>query len=106
VADIDALNIVDDDGGPERRLSGREEVERLRRVLANIPPKCREAFELRKFDGLSQREIAGRMGIAESTVEKHLAKALRLVIKEMTASPFDGEPNWSVRGYDPRRKKR
>ncbi|MGI8839781.1 MAG: RNA polymerase sigma factor [Caulobacteraceae bacterium] len=106
MADIDALNIVDDDGGPERRLSGREEVERFRHVLASIPPKCREAFELRKFDGLSQREIAGRMGIAESTVEKHLSKALRLVIKEMTAAPFDGEPNWSNRAYDPRRKKR
>ncbi|HEY3814134.1 MAG TPA: RNA polymerase sigma factor [Caulobacteraceae bacterium] len=107
VADIDSLNIVDDDGGPERRLSGREDVERLKRVLETVPPKCREAFELRKFDGLSQREIAQKMGIAESTVEKHLAKALRLVMKEMAAPfPEGDEPSWSVRAYDSRRKKR
>lgn len=35
---------------------------------------------LRKIDGLSQREIASRMNISESTVEKHLAKALRLLM--------------------------
>jgi len=33
---------------------------------------------LKKIEGLSQREIATRLGIAESTVEKHLAKALLL----------------------------
>ncbi len=81
-------------------------MERLKRVLETLPPKCREAFELRKFDGLSQREIAQKMSIAESTVEKHLAKALRLVMKEMAAPSPGDEPGWSVRAYDSRRKKR
>lgn len=86
VADIENLNIVGDDITAERRLSGREEVERLHRTLGRLPAKCREAFELRKFEGLSQRDIAARMGIAESTVEKHLAKALRLVLEGMKES--------------------
>lgn len=83
VADIDALNIVDGGASPERHVSGRQDVERLRRALAKLPTKCRRAFELRKFEELSQRQIAQRMGIAESTVEKHLSKALRLVMEEM-----------------------
>src|SRR3546814_7372803 len=55
-----------------RRLSGQEELARLHEILQTLPPKCREAFELKKFQDFSQRRIAEHMGIAESTVEKHL----------------------------------
>jgi len=92
MADIDSLNIADGDSGPERSASGREDLERMRVALSKLPPKCRMAFELRKFQGLSQREIAARMGIAESTVEKHLIKGLRSVISEMTAAGEAGSP--------------
>ncbi len=83
MADIDTLNIVSPETDAERRLSGREDLRRLLTVLTRLPKRCRQTFELRKFEGLSQRQIAGRMGIAESTVEKHLAKALRLVMDGM-----------------------
>ncbi|MES2054341.1 MAG: RNA polymerase sigma factor [Pseudomonadota bacterium] len=85
VADLESLNIVDDEIGAHRRLSGEQEVERVMAAIATLPPKCRQAFQLKKFEELSQREIAERMGIAESTVEKHLAKALRLVMQVMKA---------------------
>jgi RNA polymerase sigma-70 factor (ECF subfamily) len=91
MADIDALNIEDGQGSPERRVSGREEVERMRSVLAMLPPKCRQAFELRKFEELSQKEIAARMGVAESTVEKHLVKALRLIMNLMKDAGLTGQ---------------
>jgi RNA polymerase sigma-70 factor (ECF subfamily) len=92
MADIDTLNVPDGDGGPERRLSGREELEQMRRALAKLSPKCRMAFELRKFEGLSQRQIAERMGISESTVEKHLIKGLRGVMSEMKSAGAEGMP--------------
>lgn len=87
VADIDALGVADETSPIEQRLSRREEVQKLRSVVAALPPKCRQAFVLKKFEGLSQREIADHMGIAESTVEKHLAKALRMVMREMRNPP-------------------
>jgi len=90
VADLESLNIIDDEIGAHRRLSGQEEVARLHAILEGLPPKCRQAFQLKKFDELSQRQIAERMGIAESTVEKHLAKALRLVSEEMKKTPDVG----------------
>lgn len=86
IADIDSLNIADEDVGLERRISGREEIERVQHMLAKLPPKCREAFELRKFAELSQKEIAERMQLSESTVEKHLVKALRLLMNEIRAA--------------------
>lgn len=90
IADIDSLNIADEDVGLERRIGGREEIERVQHMLAKLPPKCREAFELRKFAELSQKEIAQRMQLSESTVEKHLVKALRLLMIEMKAADEPG----------------
>ena len=93
VADLDALNIEDEEVSAHRRVSGQQEVARLHEILARLPAKCGQAFRMKKFEELSQREIAQRMGIAESTVEKHLAKALRLIAQEMkapSAEPGEG----------------
>lgn len=103
MADIDELNIADAEGEPERRVSGREEIERLRQALSRLPPKCRQVFELRKFEGLSQRQVAERLGIAQSTVEKHLIKALRWMMSEMKDSGA-GEKSPTVRSHVFRRK--
>lgn len=84
MADVDRLEAAGAGITPERRVSGREEVERLAEAVSRLPSRCRRAFELRKLDGCSQKEIARLMGIAESTVEKHLAKALRLLLREMS----------------------
>lgn len=83
VADMESLNLVDDEISAERRLSAREEVSRMHAIVSQLPAQRREAFCLKKFEGLSQREIAQRMNIAESTVEKHLSKALRHIMREM-----------------------
>jgi RNA polymerase sigma factor (sigma-70 family) len=48
------------------------------RAVGGLPEQCRRAFILRKVYGLSQQEIAQELGIAESTVEKHIAKGLLL----------------------------
>jgi RNA polymerase sigma-70 factor (ECF subfamily) len=76
MGEMEALRILSEEPGPERRASARQELERLLRAVSELPVQCRRAFELRKFEGLSQRQIAAAMGIAEKTVEKHLAKAL------------------------------
>lgn len=91
MADLEVLNIVDDDVDAYRKLSGQEEIDRLHKIVAKLPPKCRQAFQLKKFEELSQKQIAAKMGVAESTVEKHLAKALRIVSTEMIAGAGEAE---------------
>jgi RNA polymerase sigma factor (sigma-70 family) len=81
MGEIDELRIPSEEPGPERRASARQELDRLRALVLALPAQCRTAFELRKIQGLSQREVAARMGISERTVEKHLAKALERLLR-------------------------
>jgi len=65
-----------DEPSPERQASSRQELRRAADLIASLPAKCRQAFTLRRVEGLSQRDVARRMGISESTVEKHIGRAL------------------------------
>ncbi len=76
VADLEALNIVKDEPGTDRWVIAREELRRLEDALNHLPPRCRQAFVLRKIEGLSQREIALRMGISEKTVDRHISDGI------------------------------
>jgi RNA polymerase sigma-70 factor (ECF subfamily) len=62
---------------PEHDACSSEDANFLRQVMAMLPPKRRQVMELRIVRGLSQKEIASTLGIAVSTVEKHLASGLR-----------------------------
>lgn len=55
----------------------------LEAAIAGLPEGCREVLILRNRDGLSHQEISERLGIARSSVEKHLARALRLLREAM-----------------------
>ncbi|WP_372784547.1 RNA polymerase sigma factor [Phenylobacterium sp.] len=91
IGDIDLLGAAIDEPSPERQASSRQELRRVTELIAGLPAKCREAFTLRKIEGLSQRDVARRMGISENTVEKHIGRALRTLMSTMknggTSSP-------------------
>ncbi len=49
------------------------------REIDKLPPKCRMAFVLSRYDDLSYKEIASEMNISTKTVEKHISKALKIL---------------------------
>lgn len=67
---------------PDRRPTAEAEIEAKQQVallmdaVNELPPRCREVFMLRKFEGRHQAEIAEALGISRNMVEKHLRKAL------------------------------
>jgi RNA polymerase sigma-70 factor, ECF subfamily len=65
--------------GVVQQVMARQELRRLEAAIAELPPGCRAVLLLRKVELLSHREIAGRLGITISTVEKQHARALRLL---------------------------
>ena len=80
MADVDDLGFPSDEASPEAQTVDRDELGRLAEAIAELPGKLRDVFRLRRVEGLSQREVAAKLGLAESTVEKHLAKGLLLIM--------------------------
>lgn len=63
--------------GPEARLLILDTLARIDALLDGLPAKVRSAFLLSRLEGLSYPEIAGRLGVSLSSVEKYMASALR-----------------------------
>jgi RNA polymerase sigma-70 factor (ECF subfamily) len=68
---------------PERVLLGREAIKRLVVALNGLPDRTRAIFILRRYDGHSYQDIARRLGISVSSVEKHMAKAVPYLAARM-----------------------
>lgn len=68
---------IEDDAGfsPERILQSREALQLMVAALYELTEPVRIVFSHYHFDGVAQVEIARRMGLSVSTVEKHMAKA-------------------------------
>jgi RNA polymerase sigma-70 factor (ECF subfamily) len=86
VEDFEALDVAAADPTPEQVASDRQELKRIEAMIAALPRKPREVFILRKVEGLSQRETARKLGLSESTVEKHMAKCVRVLMDAMKHS--------------------
>ena len=65
--------------GVAQQVMARQELRLLEVAISELPEGCRTVLLLRKVELLSHREIAERLGIAVSTVEKQHARALRLL---------------------------
>lgn len=89
VADFESVAVITEDVNDlEQRAIVEERLELALQAIANLPTRVREVYVLRKVHGLKQRDVARQLGIAESTVEKHVAKGLMLINKE-----FDAQAN-------------
>jgi RNA polymerase sigma-70 factor (ECF subfamily) len=68
---------------PDRILLGGQLVTRLVEALYELPEKTRTVFSLYHFEELTHKEIAQRLGIALSTVEKTMARANAYLLKRL-----------------------
>lgn len=65
------------------RLNERDITDMLDDGIASLPERCKEVFILSRKEFLTNREIAGRMGISIKTVEAQMTIALRQLKKSM-----------------------
>jgi RNA polymerase sigma factor (sigma-70 family) len=77
VSDLASLDVLDEKAQVDEIVNSHQELALLAEVIAELPKRSRQVFTLRRVYGLSQREIAQRLGIREETVEQMLARAVR-----------------------------
>lgn len=76
---LDRLEPVDgwfDDAPAERAAMAEQELALLRRAVAELPDRCREAFRLHKLEDRSFEEVAAIMGVSERMIRKFVSRAL------------------------------
>ena len=66
-------------GRAEERLDAQRKLAIIAGALASLPPECRTAFLMRKMDGLRVKEVARRLDLSVSAVEKRVARSLVLI---------------------------
>lgn len=79
MGDFEPSHVLVDEVSPERWCGGRQALRRLSEAFDRLPDRCREVVWLRRVEELSQKDVALRLGISEKTVEKHIAKGMRLL---------------------------
>jgi RNA polymerase sigma-70 factor (ECF subfamily) len=77
IADVSPEDVGACENSPlqDEVLAARVRLERVREGLSRLSPRTREVFLMHRLDDLKYREIAERLGISQSAVEKHIAKA-------------------------------
>lgn len=64
-------------GDPEQYMHAIQLAESVERALQELPLNCRKVFVWQKIEGLTQAEIAERLGLSRNMVEKYMIRALR-----------------------------
>jgi len=79
---LEGLELTDPAPMPEEVLSGQQCLEDMRRALDAVSRRTREAFFMHRLHGFSYAQIARQMELPVSTVEKHIARAMTILIEK------------------------
>lgn len=71
------------DFAPDRVLDGQERLRRASAALLELPERTRHVFVLRRIEGLRYQDVAKRLGLSVSAVEKHMQRAMQHLLQRM-----------------------
>ena len=78
---LDRIKLISSqmESSTERAINFSQTEEQLQTALQLLPARCREAFQLSRFEHFTNEQISIRMGISVKTVENQMTKALKLI---------------------------
>jgi RNA polymerase sigma-70 factor (ECF subfamily) len=79
ITEDERRHVIEDAPGVADMVSRQQELTLLADAIRALPERCRQVLTLRKLYGLSQRDIAQKLGISEHTVEVQVAKGMRRI---------------------------
>jgi RNA polymerase sigma-70 factor (ECF subfamily) len=91
-ANADILWTAVDELTPERQLLDSEALATIGAAIERLPARTRQILAWRRIDGLTNREIASRLGISDTAVEKHMRNAMAALVRalEQDNLPYAG----------------
>lgn len=72
------------DDSTQQNLDAGELSAVVGRILESMPPQRRRIFSMSRKDGLSDAEIAERLGLSVRTVNKHIELALKDIRRKLS----------------------
>lgn len=81
IEDIDNSGVIWGGSTVEDEAIAKQSLDMHFKAVTRLPEQCRRVFLMRKVHGMTYKEISKSLGIAVSTVEKHMAKGVRLSAK-------------------------
>ena len=88
-------DLPDDGPDPGERASAAEEAFHVHAAVDRLPDHEREVIELAYFHGLSQSEVAARLGAPLGTIKTRTRRALAHLANRLAAERVMGEPGTS-----------
>ncbi len=79
---LDELELIDTAPSPDEVFAADECLKRMRARLDAVSLRTREILFMHRLDGLSYSEIADRLKLSVSAVEKHIASGVAILMKE------------------------
>jgi RNA polymerase sigma-70 factor (ECF subfamily) len=76
------MYLVDLSPSPDEVFAAEQRLLKIRRSLAALSERTQQAFFLHRLEGFSYAEIAQRLGVSVSAVEKHIANAVAVLAME------------------------
>ncbi|MCU4154352.1 RNA polymerase sigma-70 factor [Carboxylicivirga sp. A043] len=73
--------IANRENDPHFQIEIEELTTKVEDVIAELPPKCKEAFLLVREEGLKYKEAAKKLSISENTLDVHLKKATKRILE-------------------------
>jgi len=80
MTEIDWIAVEDESPLADRTVAAKQELVHVDTLLSKLSQTCRRVVELRRLQGLSQRETADHLGISEHSVENHIKRGIRSVM--------------------------
>jgi RNA polymerase sigma factor (sigma-70 family) len=91
VQSLDELALFDGAPSPERVTMARAELKWVLGVIAKLPERCRDVFQMRKVYGLSQAETARQLGLSENVVEKETMRGMHIISDTVARVSVSGD---------------